>query len=112
LIGVLTVLLSHCLSWNSFPEIYAELLLHLPLSNGRSMQGETKIFYGIYLGDLSGRRSLGWHNLFVYFPLLTPFLSPKLEAFANRASQAPLLGLFGAFIHDWIPLIDEYYYCT
>ncbi|KAF8227439.1 peroxisome membrane protein [Tricholoma matsutake] len=40
------------------------------------------------------------------------FTRPKLETFANRASKMPLLGLFGAFVHDWIPLIDEYYYYT
>ncbi|RDB28796.1 Peroxisomal membrane protein PEX16 [Hypsizygus marmoreus] len=40
------------------------------------------------------------------------FTRPKLEAFATRTSQAPLLGIVGAFIHDWIPLIDEYYYYT
>ncbi|KAF5385206.1 hypothetical protein D9615_001495 [Tricholomella constricta] len=40
------------------------------------------------------------------------YTRPKLEAFATRASHAPLLGLFGAFVHDWIPLIDEYYYYT
>ncbi|GLB36118.1 putative peroxisomal membrane protein (Pex16) [Lyophyllum shimeji] len=40
------------------------------------------------------------------------YTRPKLEAFATRASHAPLLGLFGAFLHDWIPLIDEYYYYT
>lgn len=25
--------------------------------------------------------------------------------------QAPLVGMFGALMKDWIPLIDEYYYC-
>lgn len=38
-------------------------------------------------------------------------IRPKLEVFADRASRAPLLGLFGGFVKDWIPLIDEYYYC-
>ncbi|KAG5647953.1 hypothetical protein DXG03_006987 [Asterophora parasitica] len=38
------------------------------------------------------------------------YTRPKLEAFATRASRAPLLGLFGAFVQDWIPLIDEYHY--
>ncbi|KAH8100683.1 peroxisomal membrane protein PEX16 [Cristinia sonorae] len=37
---------------------------------------------------------------------------PKLEAFADTTSRAPLLGLFGAIVRDWIPLIDEYYYYT
>jgi peroxin-16 len=25
--------------------------------------------------------------------------------------QTPLVGLFGALVKDWVPLIDEYYYC-
>jgi len=37
---------------------------------------------------------------------------PKLETLANNAAHAPLLGLFSAFVRDWIPLIDEYYYYT
>ncbi|KAG6911993.1 hypothetical protein DXG01_000241 [Tephrocybe rancida] len=38
------------------------------------------------------------------------YTRPKVEALATRASHAPLFGLFGAFVQDWIPLIDEYYY--
>ena len=37
---------------------------------------------------------------------------PKLEAFADKTANAPLLGLFSALMKDWIPLIDEYYYCA
>ncbi|CCL99040.1 uncharacterized protein FIBRA_01049 [Fibroporia radiculosa] len=37
---------------------------------------------------------------------------PKLEAIAQATSNAPLIGLFSAFVKDWIPLIDEYYYYT
>ncbi|KAG6814063.1 hypothetical protein H0H92_003110 [Tricholoma furcatifolium] len=40
------------------------------------------------------------------------YTRPKFEAFASQASQAPLFGLLGAFLQDWIPLIDEYYYYT
>jgi peroxin-16 len=36
----------------------------------------------------------------------------KLDALANRTASTPLLGLFGAFLKDWMPLIDEYYYYT
>ncbi|KAH9837218.1 peroxisomal membrane protein PEX16 [Rhodofomes roseus] len=36
---------------------------------------------------------------------------PKLEAFANKTANAPLLGLFSALMRDWVPLIDEYHYC-
>lgn len=36
---------------------------------------------------------------------------PKLESFADRTTHTPILGLMSAFVKDWIPLIDEYYYC-
>ncbi|KAJ7932435.1 peroxisomal membrane protein PEX16 [Mycena leptocephala] len=39
------------------------------------------------------------------------YTKPKLESFADMAAQTPLLGLFGALVKDWVPLIDEYYYC-
>ncbi|TFY79658.1 hypothetical protein EWM64_g4361 [Hericium alpestre] len=35
---------------------------------------------------------------------------PKLESFADRTAQIPVIGVFGAFLKDWMPLIDEYYY--
>ncbi|KEP55759.1 peroxisomal membrane protein pex16 [Rhizoctonia solani 123E] len=37
---------------------------------------------------------------------------PKLDAVAKKTQDAPLLGLLSAFIGDWMPLIDEYYYYT
>jgi len=40
------------------------------------------------------------------------YTRPKLESFADMASQKPLLSLFGALVRDWVPLIDEYYYYT
>jgi len=40
------------------------------------------------------------------------YTRPKLETFVTSISRAPLLGLFGALMKDWIPLIDEYYYYT
>ncbi|KNZ77428.1 Peroxisomal membrane protein PEX16 [Termitomyces sp. J132] len=40
------------------------------------------------------------------------YTRPKLQNFAVGASHTPLFNLFGAFIQDWIPLIDEYYYYT
>jgi len=40
------------------------------------------------------------------------FTRPKLDSFVTRTSQAPLLGIFGALVKDWIPLIDDYYYYT
>ncbi|KAF8640658.1 hypothetical protein AX17_000315 [Amanita inopinata Kibby_2008] len=40
------------------------------------------------------------------------YTRPKLEGFAEKTAHVPLVGLFGALIKDWIPLIDEYYYYT
>lgn len=37
---------------------------------------------------------------------------PKLESIADKTARAPLIGVFGALVKDWIPLIDEYYYCA
>ncbi|KAI0801195.1 peroxisome membrane protein, partial [Fomes fomentarius] len=37
---------------------------------------------------------------------------PKLENFANKTAHTPFVGIFSAFVKDWIPLIDEYYYYT
>ncbi|KAJ7783746.1 peroxisomal membrane protein PEX16 [Mycena maculata] len=39
------------------------------------------------------------------------YTKPKLESFADITAQTPILGLFGALVKDWVPLIDEYYYC-
>ncbi|KAJ7900308.1 peroxisomal membrane protein PEX16 [Mycena olivaceomarginata] len=40
------------------------------------------------------------------------YTKPKLESFADMTLQTPLVGLFGALVKDWVPLIDEYYYYT
>ncbi|KAH8120179.1 peroxisomal membrane protein PEX16 [Phellopilus nigrolimitatus] len=40
------------------------------------------------------------------------YTKPKLESFANKTARTPVLGLMSAFIKDWIPLIEEYYYYT
>lgn len=40
------------------------------------------------------------------------YTRPKLEGFVEGISKRPLIGLFGSLVHDWIPLIDEYYYYT
>lgn len=39
------------------------------------------------------------------------FLRPKLDAIVERTASAPLINLLGAVLKDWMPLIDEYYYC-
>lgn len=40
------------------------------------------------------------------------YTRPKLESFVTQTARTPLLGLFGSFVKDWIPLINEYYYYT
>ncbi|KDR84948.1 hypothetical protein GALMADRAFT_233424 [Galerina marginata CBS 339.88] len=40
------------------------------------------------------------------------FTRPKLESFVAGTAHTPLVGLFGALVKDWIPLIDDYYYYT
>ncbi|KAL1690143.1 peroxisome membrane protein [Schizophyllum commune] len=39
------------------------------------------------------------------------YTRPKLKAFADATAHRPVLGLVGSFVRDWVPLIDEYYYC-
>ncbi|KAF9568428.1 peroxisomal membrane protein PEX16 [Agrocybe pediades] len=40
------------------------------------------------------------------------YTRPKLESFITRTTHTPLIGLFGALLKDWMPLIDDYYYYT
>jgi len=40
------------------------------------------------------------------------YTRPKLDAIADKTASAPILGLLSAFLKDWMPLIDEYYYYT
>jgi len=37
---------------------------------------------------------------------------PKVVALAESTASIPLVGVFSAFVKDWIPLIDEYHYYT
>ncbi|KAH7883547.1 peroxisomal membrane protein PEX16 [Phlebopus sp. FC_14] len=39
------------------------------------------------------------------------YTRPKLESVAESTARMPILGVFSAVVNDWIPLIDEYYYC-
>jgi hypothetical protein len=45
-----------------------------------------------------------------FVPDCVTLFRPKLDAFAIR-TDTPVLGLFSAFVKEWVPLIDEYYYC-
>ncbi|KAI0275103.1 peroxisome membrane protein [Gloeopeniophorella convolvens] len=37
---------------------------------------------------------------------------PKLESLADTTAQWPVMSIASAFLRDWMPLIDEYYYYT
>lgn len=51
-------------------------------------------------------------RLVIISKLSDVFNSPKLESFVTQTARTPLLSLFGSFAKDWIPLINEYYYCA
>lgn len=58
------------------------------------------------LHSVSSERSHFFESQFLFFTL-----SPKIASVAESFSTTPILGLFGTLVQDWIPLIDEYYYC-
>ncbi len=75
------------------------------------MRGEIEICFGIYFAIPFGKHIQGMSNVcFANLPHIS--FRPKLDAVADRTMHTPLIGLFGALLKDWIPLIDEYYYCT
>lgn len=78
------------------------------------MHGEIEICCGIFCAGPYGKHTRGEPLELIFSAELTisRISRPKLESLAVTASRAPLLGIFGAFMHDWIPLIDEYYYCA
>ena len=39
------------------------------------------------------------------------FRSPKLESLAEGSERWPILNILSPFLRDWMPLVDEYYYC-
>ncbi|KZO96317.1 peroxisome membrane protein [Calocera viscosa TUFC12733] len=45
-------------------------------------------------------------------PVWREFTRPRLEGFASRTENIPLLNVLSALVRDWVPLIDEYYYYT
>ncbi|KAG8763817.1 Peroxisomal membrane protein pex16 [Ceratobasidium sp. 423] len=53
-------------------------------------------------------RELLWY--FFRGVIWSEWTRPKLDGVAKKTQDAPLLGLLSAFIGDWVPLIDEYYY--
>ncbi|KAF7985346.1 hypothetical protein HWV62_6559 [Athelia sp. TMB] len=40
------------------------------------------------------------------------YTRPKIESFTESTARTPILGLVGALVKDWMPLIDDYYYYT
>lgn len=83
------------------------------LWNDQSMHEEIRTCCGIYYEGLSGRHILGLLDSFSSSFLTEIAVNrPKLESFVAGTARAPLLGLFGSFVKDWIPLINEYYYCA
>lgn len=47
--------------------------------------------------------------LFAYFS--APNHRPRLEAIAGKFQDKPLIGFVSTLLQDYVPLIDEYYYC-
>ncbi|KAI6162158.1 peroxisomal membrane protein PEX16 [Pisolithus thermaeus] len=39
------------------------------------------------------------------------YTRPKLESLVEKAAHVPGLSLISSVVKDWVPLIDEYYYC-
>jgi peroxin-16 len=72
------------------------------------------LFWYLFRGSIweSWTRYASWYHLH-HFTVLSIFLSyrPKLESFAESSAQWPLLNITGAFLRDYLPLIDEYHYC-
>ncbi|TFL03738.1 peroxisome membrane protein [Pterulicium gracile] len=54
-------------------------------------------------------------DMFWYFlrgSIWDTFSKPKLETVLNGTARLPLIGLFSTLAKEWVPLIDEYYYCA
>ncbi|KIJ32048.1 hypothetical protein M422DRAFT_185048 [Sphaerobolus stellatus SS14] len=54
-------------------------------------------------------RDLLWY--FFRGQIWETYTRPKFVGFADKTASTPLLGLLSAFVKDWVPLIDDYYYC-
>jgi peroxin-16 len=57
------------------------------------------------------------YSRFVYFmpvslePNISILFRPKVEAVVKKTANTPILGVLSSIVKDWIPLVDEYYYC-
>jgi hypothetical protein len=75
------------------------------------MDGAIRICFGIFFAARFGNPTLGeWWYLFKNHPTYV-LDRPKLEGVVDTTVNVPILGLVSALVKDWIPLIDEYYYC-
>ncbi len=84
------------------------------LSSVRSTLAGTAIFFGISSAALFGRVGRGMiFNLSPHDAMILrfAFCSPKIESLAESSARWPILNIFGPFLRDWMPLVDEYYYC-
>lgn len=45
-------------------------------------------------------------------PLWVGWTRPKIMRAVNALERVPILGLVGGFIGDYVPLVDDYFYCT
>jgi hypothetical protein len=59
------------------------------------------------------------HGLFLSHSRLAGWLTnaatqrrPQLESVARRFEDKPVIGFVATLLHDYVPLIDEYYYCA
>ncbi|KAG9035694.1 Peroxisomal membrane protein pex16 [Tulasnella sp. UAMH 9824] len=55
-------------------------------------------------------RDLLWY--FLRGVVWKDFTQPKIQTFVKATEKVPLINVVGALVHDWMPLIDEYYYYT
>jgi hypothetical protein len=71
------------------------------------------LFWYLFRGSI-------WESWTRYDVSLTPsrlydaevrFRSPKLESLAEASEKWPILNILGPLVRDWMPLVDEYYYC-
>lgn len=67
-------------------------------------------FPRIRMGFIHAVSLLRW-NLRCFTYLVLSYSRPKIESIAESVATKPIIGAFSMIIRDWIPLIDEYYYC-
>ena len=75
------------------------------------MDGAIRICFGIFFAARFGSPTQGqWRYLLRSHPAYV-LDRPKLEGVVDKTINVPVLGFVSALVKDWIPLINEYYYC-